>query len=81
MRCANKIKAGSMRARCYLEHGHEGVCRTYEGKPFTPTETLEDRVAQRMESTLAAKVPQRAGRVIPRVFGNDGLAIALRKVR
>ena len=79
MRCGNRIDSGSMHARCYLEQGHEDVCRTYEGKPFTPTSTYEDKLAERMEKAI---VPDRPVPPPPRSFRsfrNDTLGIILRE--
>lgn len=79
MRCGNRIDSGSMHARCYLQHGHKGVCRTYEGKPFTPTLVYEEKLAERMENALVPDKPQPAPPRSFMRFRNDNLGIALRE--
>ena len=79
MRCRNRIDSGSMHARCYLEEGHEPqVCRTYEGKPFTPTITADDKAALRMEAVLLDEKPKPQVAPKLREFHNDTMAQKLR---
>jgi hypothetical protein len=76
----NRLVLPNYKKRCYLEHSHEGVCRTYDGKPFTPNITHEDRIAQKMEDALTPDAPKLTDFRMPSTFRNNSLALALKKV-
>lgn len=72
----NKLVTKSTHRRCVLDHEHEGVCRTRDGKPFTPNMTYDDRLAQKMEDSLVPPdVKPKFER--PREFRNNTLALKL----
>lgn len=73
MRCMNKLITKTTHRRCYLDHEHDGVCRTYDGKPFTPNNTYDDRLAQKMENSLLNE-ESKPKLAPPHTFSNNVLA-------
>ena len=76
MRCMNKLVTKTTHRRCCLDHEHEGVCRTRDGKPFTPNITYDDRLAQKMEDSLVPPEDKPVYQPL-RTFRNNTLALKL----